>query len=364
MLSGNGRYITSTEMSETQSLDDRIPEMNSVDSSSPDEQWSIVNSRENLKKKICKKGNGQNTKPKPGNLVNITYKLFLLDGKEVVENKCVDVIYQDSDIIKGLDLAIGDMEEGESAELKIPADLAYGIHGMPPKIPLNSDLSCYVEVHKVSIACDEHTLPFKERLKIGALDFLDTNDMGRFRYTRAPMGLNASGDEWCYRSDLALEGLEGTKLVDDVVIEADTLEILYYRLRNVLKHCGENNIQLNAENFRAFNPTSNGLAGAAVKNAKSLVLKCKETSEDFEQARSEFRLMSCADGYSPADIMFGRKPRGILPSIQTSVDREAGQEACQEDLEKSRHRHSSRPCLPLLSVRNKVLLQDLKSAKW
>ncbi|KAG1706172.1 Carcinine transporter [Nymphon striatum] len=114
----------------------------------------------------------------------------------------------------------------------------------------------------------------------------------------------------------------------------------------------------------AFNPTSNGLAEAAVKNAKRLVLKCNETSEDFEQALSEFRLMPRADGYSPADLMFGRKPRGILPSIRTSVDREAGQEARQEVLEKSHHRHSSRPCLPLLSVGDKVLLQDLKSGKW
>ena len=39
---------------------------------------------------------------------------------------------------------------------------------------------------------------------------------GRFRYLRAPMGLNASSDEWCRHSDVAVEGLEwGMRIVDD-----------------------------------------------------------------------------------------------------------------------------------------------------
>jgi hypothetical protein len=46
---------------------------------------------------------------------------------------------------------------------------------------------------------------------------------GRYRYTRAPMGLNASSDEWCARSDAALAGLEKTrKIVDDILVWAST----------------------------------------------------------------------------------------------------------------------------------------------
>ena len=30
---------------------------------------------------------------------------------------------------------------------------------------------------------------------------------GRFRYLRAPMGLNASSDEWCHQSDIIIAGL-------------------------------------------------------------------------------------------------------------------------------------------------------------
>ena len=38
---------------------------------------------------------------------------------------------------------------------------------------------------------------------------------GRFRYTRAPMGLNTSSDEWCAKSDAMIEGcLSARKIVE------------------------------------------------------------------------------------------------------------------------------------------------------
>ena len=46
---------------------------------------------------------------------------------------------------------------------------------------------------------------------------------GRYRYLGAPMGLNASSDEWCRHSDVAVEGLEWCmKIVDDIIICART----------------------------------------------------------------------------------------------------------------------------------------------
>ena len=50
------------------------------------------------------------------------------------------------------------------------------------------------------------------------------------------MGLNASGDEFCARSDEAVEGLDGVvKLIDDILVYAETLEQLFERAENVLK---------------------------------------------------------------------------------------------------------------------------------
>ena len=50
---------------------------------------------------------------------------------------------------------------------------------------------------------------------------------GKFRYLRAPMGLNASSDEWCCQSDVIIEGLDwARKIVDDTLIWAEDMEEL------------------------------------------------------------------------------------------------------------------------------------------
>ena len=49
---------------------------------------------------------------------------------------------------------------------------------------------------------------------------------GRYRYLRAPMGLSASSDEWCRRSDVIVSGLPwARKIVDDTLIWAPTWDL-------------------------------------------------------------------------------------------------------------------------------------------
>ena len=61
---------------------------------------------------------------------------------------------------------------------------------------------------------------------------------GRFRYLVAPMGLNASSDEWCRRSDEAIHGIPGTqKIVDDILVCGKTKGELLERLQLVLEGC-------------------------------------------------------------------------------------------------------------------------------
>jgi hypothetical protein len=74
---------------------------------------------------------------------------------------------------------------------------------------------------------------------------------GRYRYTRAPMGLNASSDEWCARSDAALEGLEKTrKIVDDILVWAGSWEELCGRVRSVLERCKQHGITLSRDKMQ------------------------------------------------------------------------------------------------------------------
>ena len=64
----------------------------------------------------------------------------------------------------------------------------------------------------------------------------------KFRYTKAPMGQNASSDEWCSRSDVVIEGLLWTrKIVDDILVWAETEEEMMERTRIVLSRCKEHN---------------------------------------------------------------------------------------------------------------------------
>ena len=71
------------------------------------------------------------------------------------------------------------------------------------------------------------------------------HELGIFEYLRAPMGLNASGDEFCRRSDEATAGLPNViKLIDDILVWGETLEELFECTENVLKACNERNITL------------------------------------------------------------------------------------------------------------------------
>jgi hypothetical protein len=69
---------------------------------------------------------------------------------------------------------------------------------------------------------------------------------GRYRDPGAPMGLNASLDEWCTQSNAALlEGLEKTqKIVDDILVWASSWEELCERVQSVLECCRDHDIML------------------------------------------------------------------------------------------------------------------------
>lgn len=105
-------------------------------------------------------------------------------------------------------------------------------------------------------------------------------ERGTFVYLRAPMGLNASGDEFCRRSDDALIGLQGiVKLIDDVLVFAETEDQLYERLEAVIQRCQDTGITLSMNkidigrqmNFAGFHISEEGRRPteermAAIKN--------------------------------------------------------------------------------------------------
>ena len=73
---------------------------------------------------------------------------------------------------------------------------------------------------------------------------------GRFRWLRCPMGSCASSDEWCRRSDDAIRGVAGvSKLIDDILVVAGSMEELEQRLDEVLLRCRQAGITLSRSKF-------------------------------------------------------------------------------------------------------------------
>jgi hypothetical protein len=75
---------------------------------------------------------------------------------------------------------------------------------------------------------------------------------GKFCYCRAPMGLNASSDEWCAHSDKIIEGLSwARKIVDDTLIWATSNEELGERAIIFLDRCRKFGVTISKKKLEA-----------------------------------------------------------------------------------------------------------------
>lgn len=91
---------------------------------------------------------------------------------------------------------------------------------------------------------------------------------GRFRYLRAPMGLSASSDEWCSRSDACLVGADNAiKLVDDILTFGKDLHEAVSSFEVIVRNCSSLGICLSKKKlvcgekvkFAGFMVSKNGV---------------------------------------------------------------------------------------------------------
>jgi len=103
---------------------------------------------------------------------------------------------------------------------------------------------------------------------------------GRYRYTRAPMGLKSSSDEFCQRTDEAFIGLTWhewfMKIVDDMLIQATDIAMLKKRLTEVFDRCRKAGIKLSLSKMQC---------GESVKFA-GFIVGCDGVKPDPDKTRS------------------------------------------------------------------------------
>ena len=119
------------------------------------------------------------------------------------------------------------------------------------------------------------------------------------------------------------------------------------------------------------NPSSNGHAEAAVKAMKTLLNKTGGDvhSEAFRLGLLEWRNTPNKTGKSPAQVMFGRPLRTLIPTHEAKYNEQVD----LEKIRKSKHKITKKSkqyydtntkTLSKLKVGDKVMVQDSVSGKW
>lgn len=141
--------------------------------------------------------------------------------------------------------------------------------------------------------------------------------------------------------------------------------------------CADNGITHNTSS--PYNPTSNGLAEAAVKNAKYLLMKSRNFGEFIDRLTHWKNMPSANDTLSPCEKFFGRlqrHPKLPLATISPTYDNtkaEKYKNAAKDktiktrqknDLERNTSRKHSRFSLPQLIIGQPVLIQNPLTKRW
>lgn len=187
--------------------------------------WLDILGSGELKKRVIKKGEGQDTRPQRSNWIVINMKGTLDNGTVFDDRKALRIILGDLEVCCGLDIAIALMERGEVSEIRVPPRFGYGKLGFEPDVPPDATLHYEVELLSSSEAKDETELPFQERQAIGDAK----RERGNFWYSRGEY----SNAAHCYRRALDFLDDMGLNLAEspaDLQLLLDTRLKVYNNL--------------------------------------------------------------------------------------------------------------------------------------
>ena len=132
------------------------------------------------------------------------------------------------------------------------------------------------------------------------------------------------------------------------------------------EYCLDNGIS--HQTSSPYNPESNGLAEAAVKNAKSLMAKCKAEGSNFEKALLHWRNTPRVDGHSPAQLLLGRRQQTTLPTLPEHHEQINIQEALKQKdrshMLSRQNANKSGSQADTFDIGERVIMRDEKTQKW
>ncbi|XP_068238582.1 uncharacterized protein [Palaemon carinicauda] len=147
---------------------------------------------------------------------------------------------------------------------------------------------------------------------------------GRFQHCRGPMGFADTGDAYCYRGDLALQGMKKcVKVVDDILIFDDDLLSHYHRIHELLTCCRKNGITLNRDKFVVAESRVNfcgftlSKEGIAADPGRVTALQDFPTPSNLTDLRSFMGLVNQLAEFTP-DIALTAQPLRPLMSPKRS----------------------------------------------
>ena len=117
-----------------------------------------------------------------------------------------------------------------------------------------------------------------------------------------------------------------------------------------------------------YNPQSNGLAENAVKSAKHLLIKCSNEKTDFQQALSFWRNVPRQSLPSPAEMLFGRRQKSCLPTLdnhhQTINMEKATTDKNTQRARMKLHYNKRAKETPRLIAGDHVRIQNADTKRW
>ncbi|XP_069985567.1 uncharacterized protein [Penaeus vannamei] len=149
---------------------------------------------------------------------------------------------------------------------------------------------------------------------------------GRYKHRRGPMGFSATGDTYCSRGDIALQGMQRcVKVVDDILLYDDDFKTHIQQVDQMLRRCRKNGITLNRDKFVIAAP-SVSFCGYTISNKgieadqdRVSAIRDFPTPANVTDLRSFISLVNQLSEFTPSIAATAQTLRPLLSPKRTFI---------------------------------------------